>query len=640
MKKTAGKIILIVCCAAVIAFLLLPFLETTAPDKTAGAGKKATPQIFTSNPLTDLVNRIARFFGASRGAQQPPQTLTARQAAEQFGSPEGGEAYADARAAGNYISTEETPDAGRRYNYGDASLQNEEGDWVLIRQTTPDGVNPGMHEVNSQENAYDAYMRQERATRFTPAARMKQRKAVPDSKLARFFNPIKRFFGFDDTEEKLPNADIWDDEQAAVLASSDGFGRMRGLNGSSFARGGNMDIGGIGGGLPDGGSDGQTTNLLSYLDPDAALDQVADFLADSKYPNPKNPQEQKAKEDYRQKRREENRRFFMAKAQERLNRLAAGQEPKDELNSILSGCTGTAPRPVKSVNSCAMPGTKYQPASQDEIQAVKTQNANLFFQKTNKIMPASPIMVVLSRATDIPQENLEGAKEEYLKTREIYDFMLQNEDCSSKPCYWVANAQQNNPELVESVEAAGATFKGDPLGKYQNIKQQFTDYKLAQLPPDAGDDERQQIVNQADEYATSYILYTKDDLKAVQAINRQAMKQRNPGMGAALYSSSAPVGKQLSDDLGTTTFFYGKDDSFIDADQKPGFADRAAVLTENLADQIAFFQQIAQEMKRNAAREVVTDNTRAAAETIQKKSAEDRKAFDKNNNLGAAERGQ
>lgn len=130
MKKTAGKIILIVCCAAVIAFLLLPFLETTAPDKTAGAGKKATPQIFTSNPLTDLVNRIARFFGASRGAQQPPQTLTARQAAEQFGSPEGGETYADARAAGNYISTEETPDAGRRYNYGDASLQNEEGDWV------------------------------------------------------------------------------------------------------------------------------------------------------------------------------------------------------------------------------------------------------------------------------------------------------------------------------------------------------------------------------------------------------------------------------------------------------------------------------------------------------------------------------
>ena len=303
MKKTAGKIILIVCCAAVIAFLLLPFLETTAPDKTAGAGKKATPQIFTSNPLTDLVNRIARFFGASRGAQQPPQTLTARQAAEQFGSPEGGETYADARAAGNYISTEETPDAGRRYNYGDASLQNEEGDWVLIRQTTPDGVNPGMHEVNSQENAYDAYMRQERSARFTPAARMKQRKAVPDSKLARFFNPIKRFFGFDDTEEKLPNADIWDDEQAAVLASSDGFGRSRGKNGSSFARGGNMDISGIGGGLPDGGSDGQTTNLLSYLDPDAALDQVADFLADSKYPNPKNPQEQKAKEDYRQKRR-------------------------------------------------------------------------------------------------------------------------------------------------------------------------------------------------------------------------------------------------------------------------------------------------------------------------------------------------
>lgn len=640
MKKTAGKIILIVCCVAVIAFLLLPFLETAAPNKTAGAGKKATPQIFTSNPLTDLVNRIARFFGASRGAQQPPQTLTAQQAADQFGASANGEAYADARASGNYISTEETPNAGRRYNYGDASLQTEEGDWVLIRQTTPDGVNPGMHEVNSQDNAYDAYMRQERAARFTPAARMKQRKAVPDSKLARFFNPIKRFFGFDDPEEKLPNADIWDDEQAAMLASSDGFGRSRGQNGSSFAQGGNMDISGIGGGLPGGESSGETASLLSYLDPDAALDQVADFQADSKYPNPKNPQEQKAKEDYRKQRREEARKFFMERAQERLIRLAAGQEPQDEMNSILSTCTGTAPRPVKSVGSCAMPGTKYQPASRDEIQAVKTQNANLFFQKTGVRMPASPIMLILSRATDIPQENLEDAKEEYLKTREIYEFMLQNEDCSSKPCYWVANAQQNNPELVESVEAAGATFKGDPLGKYAEVKQKFIDFKLAQLPQDAGDDERQEIVNQADEYATSYILYTGDNLKAVQAMNRQAMKQRNPSMGAALYSSSAPVGKQISDDLGTTTFFYGKDDSFIDADKKPTFAERSTVLTENLADQIQFFQWVSKEIKRNAAKEVVTDNTRAASQDIRLKAKEDRKAFDKNNNLGTAERGQ
>lgn len=639
MKKTAGKIILIVCCVAVIAFLLLPFLETTAPGTASGTAKKATPQIFTSNPLTDLVNRIARFFGASRGAQKPPQTLTAQQTADQFGSSDGSQAYADARASGNYISTEETPNAGRRYNYGDASLQNEEGDWVLIRQTTPDGVNPGMHEVNSQENAYDAYMRQERAARFTPAARMKQRKAVPDSKLARFFNPIKRFFGFDEAEEKLPNADIWNNEQAAVLAASDGFGGSRGQNGS-FAGGSGMNMGGLSGGLPADGTDGQTPNILSYLDPEATLNQVADFLADSKYPNPKNAQEQTAKENYRKQRHAQARKFFMEKTQERLIRLAAGQEPQDELNSILSHCTGAAPRPVKSETSCAMPGTQYPPASRDQIQSAKQQNAALFFQKTGKNMPPAPMLVVLSRATEIPQENLEGAREPYIKTKEIYEFMLNTEDCSSKPCYWVANAQQNNPELVDSLEAAGVTFKGDPLGKYEEVKQKFIDEKLSKLPPDASDEDKQKIINQVDEYATSYILYTGDNLKAVQTINRQAMKQRNPNLGAALYSTSAPVAKQLSDDLGTTTFFYGKDDGLIDADINQTFVERSAVLTESLADQIQFFQWISQEIKRNASQESVTDNTRATANDIRLKAKEDRAAFDKNNKLGSAERGQ
>lgn len=640
MKKTAGKIILIVCCAAVIAFLLLPFLETTSPGKASGAAKKATPQIFTSNPLTDLVNRIARFFGASRGAQKPPQTLTAQQAAEKFGSAADGQAYADARASGNYISTEETPNAGRRYNYGDASLQNEEGDWVLIRQTTPDGVNPGMHEVNSQENAYDAYMRQERAARFTPAARMKQRKAVPDSKLARFFNPIKRFFGFDDTEEKLPNADIWDDEQAAMLAASEGFGGSRGQNGGSFAQGGNVNMGGLGGGLPDAGSDAETASLLSYLDPDATLDQVADFLADSKYPNPKNPQEQKAKENYRKQRREQARKFFIEKAQERLLRLAAGQEPQDELKSMLSGC---APRAVKQEDVCYSSRKELPVATQSGIQQAKQANAALFFQKTGVQMPPAPIMVVLSRATEIPQipqENMEEAPDEYRKTKEIYDFMFKNEDCSSKPCYWVANSKQLSTELSDSVEAAGATFKGDPLGKYTEIQQQFIDYKLSRLSPDASDEDKQNIVNQPDDFAPAYILYTGDNLKAVQAINRQAMKQRNPNLGAALYSTSAPVAKQLSDDLGTTAFFYGKDDGLIDASQNNTFAERSTVLTESLADQIQFFQWISKEIKRNASKEVVTDNTRSAAQDIRLRAKEDRAAFDKNNNLGSAERGQ
>ena len=60
MKKRIGKIVLISLVSIVLLFLLLPFMapDTEAPQST----KKANPQIFTSNPLTALVNRIAAVF--------------------------------------------------------------------------------------------------------------------------------------------------------------------------------------------------------------------------------------------------------------------------------------------------------------------------------------------------------------------------------------------------------------------------------------------------------------------------------------------------------------------------------------------------------------------------------------------------
>ena len=67
MKKRILTFSLFAVGLVLVLFLLLPFLETTAPNTATDAAqaKKASPQIFTSNPLTDLVNRIARFFGNS-----------------------------------------------------------------------------------------------------------------------------------------------------------------------------------------------------------------------------------------------------------------------------------------------------------------------------------------------------------------------------------------------------------------------------------------------------------------------------------------------------------------------------------------------------------------------------------------------
>ena len=106
---------------------MLPFLQTPAPQTPVpSASAQATPQIFTSNPLTALVNRIARFFRASsKAAPSAKPQLTDQQVKEQFGTPQGEPAYADARAAQNYISTEQTPSAGSARRFSNAYFQDD-----------------------------------------------------------------------------------------------------------------------------------------------------------------------------------------------------------------------------------------------------------------------------------------------------------------------------------------------------------------------------------------------------------------------------------------------------------------------------------------------------------------------------------
>ena len=638
MKKTVGKICLFIVCLAVIVFLLLPFLQTPAAKQAEGpAVQTATPQIFTSNPLTELVNRIARFFTKRNTQPAPQQTLTENQVNEQFGTPMDEQAlYADARAtAQNAISTEATPQAGsaRRNSFGDASLQTEEGEWVLIRQTAPEDGLKGMHEINTKDNPYDIYVRQERAARFNPAVQTTAQAAVPDSKWARLFNPIKRFFGFS-TPQAVSNAPLSGGNTAAQLASSQSTGSNRGKTGSSFGQA-DMDMPQLSGSLSGQEATAQSEqpgSLLAYLDPDIVLNEVADSLANAKYPNPQSEKEKREKEAYRQQRMAEAREYFLSRSQERLNRLAAGQEPEDELKNMLEySCFNEAPRPVRR-SSCLTEETEdTRPASKKQLEETKAQNAQLFFQKTNLPMPPAPITLVIGRATGLPQEEIdpEITSEDYIKTMEIYQFMLQNEDCSSKPCYWVANSRQSNTELSDSVEASGAVFKGDPLDKYSQVEQKFTQYKLEQLPENASDQDKQAAQSQAEEFAPAYILYTADNLKDLQAQNREAMKNRDMKAGAALYALTAPIGKQLSQDLDSAVFFYGKDDSFIDADKNASFVERSRVLTNTLADQIQFFQQVAQELRRNTSQEIVRNQTRSEVQEMQKQSQKKRAAFDK-----------
>ena len=155
MKKRIGKIVLISLVSIVLLFLLLPFIApgTEAPQGT----KKANPQIFTSNPLTALVNRIAAVFQGKQKRLERKAALAQAQA--DAANAKLNELYASAQnapaesrysaAAPGKTDDGETP----RFNQPNAT-QDEDGNWVLVRQTAPEGAGRGMHEINSDDDAY------------------------------------------------------------------------------------------------------------------------------------------------------------------------------------------------------------------------------------------------------------------------------------------------------------------------------------------------------------------------------------------------------------------------------------------------------------------------------------------------------
>jgi len=263
--KTAGKIIIVVLSLAILFFLLLPFLDHPAASGSSGA-KKATPQIFTSNPLSELVQKVFALF--KKDKPQAP-TYPAEMTDEMLASltPEEQQKYALQRSEEKDASNfEYSSEVDASYNYGEAGMVNEDGEWILVRQTAPESANPGMHEVNTRDNAYEQHIRQERAARYTGKAGADAGPAIPDSKWARLWKPIKAFFT---KEEDAPQAAT--QEQAYLLASSgSGLGKDDYKQGNIYRRGQSADI-------PASAwefGNGESVSLDDMLNPEASLNNI------------------------------------------------------------------------------------------------------------------------------------------------------------------------------------------------------------------------------------------------------------------------------------------------------------------------------------------------------------------------------
>ena len=633
MKK-AAKYALITGCIALFLFLMLPFLEPlTLSDVQKQSAFK--PQIFTVNPLTEIVRRVARIFGKE---QKPSQQV--RLVRNAWANPQADEdttfALASATAKNASFAAEaDSPEA----QTGEVSytpeeenarffLQGTDEEWLLTRQRAPETAQSGMHEISVKDNAYDRYVKQERLARFTPTARQPQKEQVPDSKLARLFNPVKRFFGIGGGTAARSGALMADGSSApharALSRTSDGLGKSqpkqarqlpqsKEIN-SAFTEASSPVIT-----LPQLSRE-HSARFTDLIDTNEIIQEAADLVASS-------VQDPKARGRARQEQREQY--TELAKTRLLADLLErGGQEPPQDALPETANCDVAKGMITQTKGLC------FRPSYLEEAQELRETNAQLFLAKTGQpLRPTqlTPVLGIVDSTTIQALEPTEEDKEDpsTLYTKEIYRFMLEQGRCKANECFWVANTVQSQDEdyqtLQASVIGAGVDFGGDPLKKYEGLKNQFVADQVVQYQqknPQATQEDIEKFAKDVQLAAPPYVLYTKQDLTTLS----QQLKHPAPGRpNPTIYFTAAPDARAFFETYGfdIPAFYGAQGHELIKAGGEVTLEKRSQALITDLADNVLVRQQIHREIHQDAGRKAVTNTVEPIVEEIQEKTAQD-----------------
>lgn len=583
MKKIAKTIFTLLCCLFVL-FLLLPFIFPDNGLKKNGPDQQevSEPQIFTSNPLTKLVQSLARIFSRGRATAPAPATnnerLSQAQANRRFGTVIASAKDISGNSPSN--STETQPENNSLGNTD--SYQPEAEEWVLIQQTMPEGGVSGMHEINIKDDAYDRYVKYERNARFTPSqASRAAEKDVPDSKLARFFQPIKNFFGFGDSEQNNAfegaTASV---DRAAQTGESEGLGNLPEHNLARF-RAPSYDN--IRFNMPNAANawayNPQAT-LFDTFNPYRSVDQMTDLLADTKYPDPLTPEEEKQKQEYTEAQRREiiemvdN--WLLSNMEEKA--MAETNIPDNIIVKILNGCQGAKGAflakgdEVCSSEEPDASGEKKYEETKQQLQDFREANKAYFLKNLPgnlplEQMPELPITLVLGKADKEDtlnaleqfKKSLSEEKEDQRLMADKYMFMLNQAQCSDEnPCFWVGNANSTDQNSQEPHKIQGPQDSTYPLlantlyaGNMKatprpNVTDPLDEGFAAQQAQNETDPQkREELEKKARETQTSYILLTGQQLKDQQEANKRLLMTKDVtalSKGSFLVTSSATAG--------------------------------------------------------------------------------------------------
>lgn len=638
--KTAGKFIVIMLCFAILFFLLLPFLDN--PDAASGEkNKKAVPQIFTSNPLNDLVRKVYALFSRNQ-KRAPSQPASGHLLA--YGGPQPGRAPADARYSASPGEKERsfTFSASKEENdetYDQASLMNEDGEWILVRQTAPETFQRGMHEVNSSDSAYDKYVRLQANSKYG-----KDRPAhhYPQSKWARMWKPLKRFLGFDE-----PSTAPDDSEPvflAAAPASASGGSKTREpQNPSAGSRPGfgNVQAGSVraGGGQKNIAPTPDGVSLLDLFDIQSAAEGLARTTADW-YPAGKDGKlsDQAAADRNRESGNLNDAAPHMrALMTLQVQQDAQGADPLSILKTIHCDESHAAYN-TKAEDSCNAEEDTHHNDPQAEEQAVSpVRSASLAnLSEDLGFMPPQLDMVVVFGDDILPQPQYDaaaagdlgedGTPSDAILTKEAYSFLAKSRCSEGGHCFWVGTQSKNAIAARIPIYAAGANYLPDPLDLNQGNLAAFKKYKLEKAKQEGkSEQEIQALAKQLDSLSMPFTAYNDQDWARLQQRNqlppppkkgeapREPPKDK-PFLTMVPTASNAQVVVETSER--PAFVLYDPNNKFLN--ENVAMQEQGTELNKLMLERIRLVKQEIQELKNKVSQMRLQNTVGRQAEAVQK----------------------
>lgn len=658
--KTAGKFIVVMLCFAILFFLLLPFVDNSQPA-SAAQGKKAVPQIFTSNPLSDLVRKVYALFTRNQKRKAPavPQVYDYTQQTADASLQQQERFAAQTESADGSGSS---ASVGASYaSYGDAGFINEDGEWVLVRQTTPEAAHRGMHEVNTSDSAYDKLVRLERAAKFTgqPAVIGPQ---IPDSKWARMWKPIQNFFGFGQENAPAAPKAVSDQNAFALASAASAPNQDRVKRGSSYRRGQSPFLPGSGLAGSSASAAEQAAALSALFNPENALEQYTRSFEDMADGVLSKKEKAAAIEKIKQ--------IGIAQLKkgqqeilDELSQAAQNQQPQNFVEQTV-GCShfqsfygkttlcDTPPTQLTQEQLEAQKAEKEKKeAEQAELTSKSAREAVLETARNTGLPPnvldKLNVVVVLGKTQHIQPDEYDSSDTQ--EKKQLLNYFLQEKGCFDKTCYWVGGeVQRNGANLRHTMESSGMHFLGDPNKntqeialKYQQLLWDKADkyekqYKALQkqYPEEQRPPEIQEQINElkrkyealnytslSDETYTfpHYIPYTQEEMNQLNARNTPQNLKQNPQDMFITYYPSAAVAQDIKP-ANPLLAIYDNDQNGMILDQNSPLSnqDRGAYIRVLLEERINKLKDMQEDMAEEMTKEGFGDVLQAIKKQIDK----------------------